>query len=75
MVMYELLIIHHYVAYLLQSVRDVVGKLSLEVIICVLYYSLYYCMLQLDNVPVQLLVELSDVIIDCVKKGKASNGR
>ena len=31
--------------------------------------------LKLDNVPVQLLVELSDVIIDCVKKGKASNGR
>ena len=31
--------------------------------------------LKLDNVPVQLLVELSDVIIDCVRKEKASNGR
>ena len=31
--------------------------------------------LKLDNVPAQLLVELSDVIIDCVRKGKASNGR
>ena len=31
--------------------------------------------LKLDNVPVQLLVDLSDVIIDCVRKGKASNGR
>lgn len=62
--------------------RDITGKLSIEVVflLCfiVLFYLYMFCCclcLQLDNVPIQLLVELSDVIIDGVRKGKASNGR
>ncbi|XP_065883264.1 Fanconi anemia group I protein-like isoform X2 [Dysidea avara] len=42
-----------------QCVRDITGKLCIE----------------LASVPIRLLVELAELITDCVKWGKASNGR